>query len=304
VDVTGAVAMFKPQRPMQVGMHTLVVVGVKDVAGNVLQSSHVIPFEVITAPPEIVEPPIGGLPPKGGILFRAFSGKKPIPNAAVEDPAEWNKRNVTAGITQFAVDSGVMTQTADGCGNSTKVPFPGVDGSNWTDYTVAADLSWRSDLGDANDILSILFRYTDENSYYNFTIGASDFGETWYLCKATAIEADCFPNPPDAALTLASGPTGLTIVQDASGVYTAAVVVAGDKIQVFFGEKVDVLGGRMPPKLGEVTDSTYMHGTAGLHMGSCPATYGNILVLGPGGSRAVDAQGKLPGTWGTLKSAY
>jgi hypothetical protein len=220
--------------------------------------------------------------------------------SGVNDPAAWSANAVTA-VTDFAVEGGLMVQSADGCANSTKVPFPGVDGSNWTDYIVAADMSWRSDIADANDALSILFRYTDENSYYNFTIGASDFGETWYLCTAAAIEIDCFPNPPDAALTLASGPNGLTIVQDASGVYTAAVLVSGSTIQVFFGEQVDVLGGEMPPKVGEVTDSTFTHGTAGIHMGSCPASYDNIVVLGPDSALAVDSQDKLATTWGQLK---
>ena len=241
---------------MEPGVHNLVVSGVRDLAGNVLQSSHIIPFEV-------VELSDGGVPTKGGVLFRAFGKGGPIPNAAVEDPDKWNANAVTL-VTAFAVAGGMMTQTADGCGNSTKVPFPVVDGFGWTDYTVAADMSWRSDLGDANDALSLLVRYTDENSYYNFTVGASDFGETWFLCKATAQEGDCFPNPPDAAATLASGPTGLTITQDASGVYTAAVVVTGDLIEVFFGEKVDVLAGEMPPKVGEATDGTFTHGTAGL----------------------------------------
>jgi hypothetical protein len=198
----------------------------------------------------------------------------------------------------------LLIQSADGCGNSTKVPFPVVNGFNWADYTVAVDMSWRSDIGDANDALSILFRYTDENSYYNFTVGASDFSEMWYLCKATAREADCFANPPDAAATLASGPTGVTITQDASGVYTAAVTVTGDRIQVFFGEAVDVLAGKMPPKLGEVTDRTFARGTVGIHMGSCPASYSNILVLGPGGARPVAAQGKLGTAWGVLKSEH
>jgi hypothetical protein len=221
--------------------------------------------------------------------------------SGVNDPAAWGANAVSA-VTDFAVADGKMTQSADGCANSTKVPFPVVDGSNWTDYTVAVDMSWRSDLGDANDALSVLFRYTDENSYYNFTVGASDFSEMWYLCKATAREADCFANPPDEAATLASGETGVTITQDATGIYTAVVVVVGSRIQVFFGEEVDVMAGEMPPKLGEVTDSTFTQGTAGIHMGSCPGTYDNIIVLGPEGGASVDSPGKLTATWGQLKS--
>jgi hypothetical protein len=65
VDVTGAVAIFKPRKSMEVGVHTLAIIGVRDLAGNVLQSSRIIPFEVIAPPPGTIVPPTGGLPPKG-----------------------------------------------------------------------------------------------------------------------------------------------------------------------------------------------------------------------------------------------
>jgi hypothetical protein len=65
VGVTGAVAIFKPKKPMQAGIHKLAVIGIRDLAGNVMEPSLIIPFEVIAPPPEIIVPPTGGLPPKG-----------------------------------------------------------------------------------------------------------------------------------------------------------------------------------------------------------------------------------------------
>jgi len=65
VEVNGAVAIFKPQKPMTVGKHTLVIVGIQDLAGNVMVSSLLIPFEVIAPPPEITPPPNIKPPPKG-----------------------------------------------------------------------------------------------------------------------------------------------------------------------------------------------------------------------------------------------
>jgi hypothetical protein len=230
-------------------------------------------------------------------LFRAFSGDKPFPDAAVEDAAEWNKRNITPGKNVFETAGGRLKQTSNGCSESTKTLFP-VNGSNWTDYTVAVDV-WDLD----NDAFSIVFRYSDPNSYYNFTVGAGDFGNTWYLCETTAREEDCFGNPPSADKTLATGPNGLTIDETGGTAYTMAVKVAGRKIEVFFGKQVDVLTGHMPPKLGEANHGTYKKGTVGLHMGSNPAAFANILVLGPGGL-PVDIQDRFSVVWGALKSAY
>jgi len=78
VEVNGAVAIFRPQKPMIVGKHTLVIVGIKDVAGNVMESSLLIPFEVVAPPPDITPPPNTGLPAKGGVSWEAenFKNKK------------------------------------------------------------------------------------------------------------------------------------------------------------------------------------------------------------------------------------
>jgi len=222
------------------------------------------------------------------ILFHADFENTSGPN----DPAAWNANNVTKGKNVFDVSGGRLIQTSNDCANTTKTLFP-VDGSSWTDYTVAIDI-WDKD----NDAFSILFRYTDENNYYNFTIGAGDFGNTWRLGNATARENDCFDG---AAPALAQGDNGLTIDESGGTAYTAVVKVAGNKIEVFFGEQVDVKAGQLPPKLDEVTDNSHTQGTAGLHFGSNPAELDNIFVLGPG--VAVEPQGKLATAWGRIKSS-
>ncbi len=65
VTVIGAVAIFSPQTPMQVGAHTLAIVGIRDLAGNILASSLVVPFQVISSPDTTIPPAIGQ-PAKGG----------------------------------------------------------------------------------------------------------------------------------------------------------------------------------------------------------------------------------------------
>jgi hypothetical protein len=232
------------------------------------------------------------------LLFRAD-----FENAnGVNDPAEWNANNVTLGKHVYEVEDGWLTQTADGCENTTKTLFP-VDGDDWTDYTVAVDIRWRGDLGDANDVLSIIFRYTDPNSYYQFSIGASQYNYEWWLADTHANEALCFDGPfPPAEAILAQGVHGVAMDEGGKDAYTAVVKVTGDMMEAFFGEQVDVLAGKMPPKTGEATDGKHEKGTAGIHMSSVPASFDNIIVFA--GSLAVDAQDKLPTVWGVLKSTY
>jgi hypothetical protein len=208
------------------------------------------------------------------------------------DPAAWNANNVTAGKNVFVVEGGRLKQTSDGCSETTKTPFP-VDGANWTDYIVAADVWWYDD-----DFVSLLFRYTGPDTYYNFTVAASS-SDSWYLGNATAAEGECFGDTGLPSLT--EGPTGVTIDEAGGTAYTMAVMVAGSTIELFFGEQVDVEAGQMPPKMGEVTDSTYTHGTAGVHCASNATDFDNIVVLGLDAT-AVKPQDKLAATWGQLKS--
>ena len=208
------------------------------------------------------------------------------------DPAAWNANNVSAGLNVFAVEGGLLKQTLDGCGNTTKTSLP-VDGANWTDYLVAADAAWYDD-----DYVSLLFRYTSADAYYNFTVVAGD-GDSWVVGDATASEAECFG---DTGLpSLADGANGLDIDETGATLYTMAVMVTGSLIEVFFGEQVDVEAGQMPPKVGEVTDSTHTQGTAGIHTASNITDFDNILVISSD-SAAVEAHDKLTATWGQLKS--
>jgi len=57
VKVAGAMAILKPQKPMPAGRYLLLIVGVKDLAGNALVQALIIPFEVIAPPVEVITPP-------------------------------------------------------------------------------------------------------------------------------------------------------------------------------------------------------------------------------------------------------
>lgn len=226
------------------------------------------------------------------ILFHADFENNEGPN----DIEAWERVSPDALI--FSVEDGVVKQTGNEIAHTTKVLVP-VNGSNWTDYTVAVDRWWRD-----NDVLGLVFRYTDENAYYSFLVGAGDWDNNWCLAKTFG------PEESDVGLHFEDGQSADKVlligtleapINEAGGVaYTMAVNVSGDTIEAFFGTQVDVLAGDMPPSVGEVTDNSFSKGTAGIYIESCPSDFDNFVVLGSAGS-AVNPKGKLAATWASIR---
>jgi hypothetical protein len=216
---------------------------------------------------------------------------------------DWER--VTPEALDFSVQDGVLKQLANEVVNTTKVSPP-VDGSGWIDYTVAVDL-WLRD----NDILGLVFRYTDEDHYYSFQIGASDFGNTWHLNITSADDQQDWAEPAWSAqdillqgqLVAPLGPLAAPLDQTGATAYTIAATISGNKIKVFFGPQVDILAGEMPPELGEVEDDSFSKGTTGLYIATCPSDFDNFIVLGPAGL-SVAPKDKLISVWGGLKSDH
>jgi len=66
VKVSGAIAIFQPINPIKAGKHTLTIIGIRDLSGNIMESSYVVPFEVIIAPAEEKVGPPPTVVPVGG----------------------------------------------------------------------------------------------------------------------------------------------------------------------------------------------------------------------------------------------
>jgi hypothetical protein len=231
------------------------------------------------------------------ILFQAFTGEAPIPNADAEDGGAWSGNNITAGANNFQVVNDHLKLSDNECAKTTKTLLPGIDGSNWVNYTVSMDVWYQDD-----DAIGIIFRYTGEESFYSFVVCGADgnFNDQWYLGNACAGEGVCFFDSPRFGEPLDSGPNNPVLAQNVP--YTMMVRVTGPKIEAFFGPQVpraDILNGATPPKLSEVTDSKYSRGRVGIYVASCPAEFANIMVIG--GAGAVDAEDKLTTTWGSIK---
>ena len=226
--------------------------------------------------------------PNAQILFHADFENIDGPN----NIDEWTR---TTEVLELVVEDGILKQHGNDMINSTKVLVP-VDGSGWTDYTVAVDL-WFHDC----ELLGIIFRYTEGRSYYSCLLGVNVGGNSVRLAVGSALDqvhGGGFINPNATLLQVEVEPfddTGETG-------YTLAVTAIGNELTVFFGEQVDVMAEEMPPEIFTVIDDSFSAGTAGFYVNSCPSEFDNFIVLGPAG-KAVSPEGKLACVWGALRAA-
>jgi ankyrin repeat protein len=91
-------------------------------------------------------------------------------------------------------------------------------------------------------------------------IGSGDSGNSWSFGKNLAPEGEDFSNTPGLGDIIESGKNANPIDETGSTAYTIAATVGGNKVELFFGEQVNVLNGEMPPKVGEITDSSLSKG--------------------------------------------
>ena len=314
VEVTGAVAIFKPQKPMTAGKHTLTIVGVRDLAGNGLESSLIISFEVIAPPPAEIEPPITGRPLRGGILFRADfepNSNVAVPNKGVNRVDNWKPENPQTewAITDFTGSGKGLVQITEGCGASGNTPLPG--NISFTDGIIQLDMSWGDD-----DSWGVIFRRTDKDKGYLVVFG---YNETPAVIVAKlddgcADVGNCLDQvgcENNDANTLAQVPHGLGqgLPQDNNTVFVGRIEAIGNTIRVWFLPRKDVKDVFADSKalgkpLVEVKDNTHKSGSVGIwHESQGNSKIDNVLVTG-GGGFAVDASDKLATSWGDVKSAY
>ncbi len=313
VDIEGAVAIFKPLTPMKIGKHNLTVVGVKDLSGNVLESSHIITFEVVAKeklpPPPTSQPRTG----RGGTLFFAdfeSSSRKAIPSKAVNDPRNWKPENPQTqwALADFANGTKGLMQTAEGCGTSGNTPLPGMK-RDFTDGIIQLEMSFGDD-----DSAGIIFRKSAEDKGYLVVFGVTETPAVIValLDKDCAKVGNCLDqvacenNPGN---TLIQVPHGLgEMDQTNNTIYFGRIEAKGNSIKVWYLKRDDVKNPNaenLGKPIVEIKDNTHKSGAVGFwHESMQSGTIDNVLVTGPGGFRSVDTQGKLATTWGTLKVGY
>jgi len=312
VEIEGAVAIFKPLEPMKTGKHNLTIVGVKDLSGNVLESSHIITFEVVakeklppTGDPTAQPSTAGGRP----LFFADFEpgSRKAIPSKAVNDPQNWKPENPETQWTlaDFANGTKGLRQTAEGCGTSGNTLLPGMT-RHFTDGIIQLEMSFGDD-----DSAGIVFRKSADDKGYLVVFGVNETPAVIValLDKGCAEVGNCLDQVAcenNAANTLIQAPHGLgEMDQTNSTIYFGRIEAIGNTIKVWYLKRDDVKDPNAP-NLGkpvvEIKDNTHKSGTVGFwHESMQNGTIDNVLVTGPGGLRSVNTQGKQASTWGELK---
>ena len=256
VEVGGAVAIFKPQKPMTVGKHTLAVLGVRDLAGNVMGSSVLLSFEVIAPPPdEITSPPTRHPLITGGrvIFWEAenFTAKNGNGIGLFNPPhQETGANNVQYRIVEASGNAFVGSENGTG-GNS----------NSWLKYvfnsSVAGDwYFWGRVIGppssDNSFFWGVDIRDADAKSEDNGKVNIWDFNEaagesvnfpfgnpapanilhqwTWYRLSSRSGPfpgRGSYDNPTPLALT--AGKHTFHLIHREDGAYLDAVFATTDK---------------------------------------------------------------------------
>ena len=250
------------------------------------------------------------------IFFADFesSSSKAVPDASVNDPANWvseNEGTVWAEATEFPGGEGALHQTQEGCGISGNTPLPGVD--EFSDGIIQAVFSWQDDDG-----VGFQFRRVGDNRGYLVAFGYNETPQVIVgsladgCCPSGQCLSECAcENDGENVLASADHGLGAGLTQDNSVAYLARVQVTDTLIQVWYMPLADAPGlfvdseelGDPVVEYNEADDLG--PGSVGVwHESWGNGRIGSVLVTGPGGTVAVDPHAKLSTTWGEVKDSY
>ena len=250
------------------------------------------------------------------VIFYAdfeISGSKAIPDAGVNDPANWvpeNAGTVWVESDEFPNGSGALHQSAEGCGISGDTPLPGVD--DFSDGIIQAVFSWNDD-----DSVGFMLRRVGDDSGYLVVFGYNETPQVIIgsladgCCPSGQCLSECSCENGGNELVGVDHGFGPDLTQDNSVAYFARVEVTGSLIQVWYMELDDV------PSLFAASDELgnpvaeydgaddLGPGTVGIwHESWGNGRVDDVIVTGPGGTTDVDPHAKLSTTWGDVKSSY
>ena len=252
------------------------------------------------------------LSPKGDaqILFFAdfeAGSKEAKPNQAVNDPKNWKPENPQTlwSLADFANGTQGLRQTAEGCGTSGNTPLPGMT-KDFTNGIIQLEMSFGDD-----DSAGIILRKSAADKGYLVVFGVTETPAVivGLLDKGCGKVGNCLDQVAcenNAANTLIQVPHGLGgMDQTNNTIYFGRIEAIGDTIKVWYLKRDDVKdtnAKNIGAPIAEVKDGTHKSGTVGFwHESMGNGTIDNVLVIGPGGLRSVDTEGKLATTWGELK---
>ncbi len=232
--------------------------------------------------------------------------------SGVNDVSQWKPENPGQkwAIADFPGSGKGLRQTVEGCANSGNTPLPGV--TNFSDGVIQLEMSFGDD-----DSFGVILRQSAADKGYLVTFGYIETpaviialldkgcGKVGMCNDQTGCE-----NAP--ANTLAQVPHGLDAAiggkMDNSVVLLGRIEAVGDTIRVWYKARADVkdpLAKDLGKPLVEIKDATHKSGAVGVwHESNNNGTIDNVWVFGPAGIVAVEPQGKLATSWGSIKAGY
>ena len=231
--------------------------------------------------------------------------------SGTNDVSKWVPENAGMKweVADFPGSGKGLKQTVEGCANSGNTPLPGV--TNFTDGIIQFDMSWGDD-----DSWGAVLRQTAPDKGYVITFGYIETPAVIIAlldkgCGKVGMCNDqtlCENNPANTLNqtphTLAADPATLT--RDNSVAYLGRIEAKGDTIRVWYKARADVPN-PLAPDLGkplvEIKDGTHKSGSVGIwHESQGGSEIDNVWVFGPSGIVAVEPQGKLATSWGSMSS--
>jgi len=228
--------------------------------------------------------------------------------AGDNDVSQWVPENEGQvwEVQDFPGSGKGLAQTVEGCGISGNTPFPGV--IDFSDGVIQLDMSWADD-----DSWGVVLRQTAPDKGYLVVFGYIETAAVIValLDKGCADVGLCLDqssceNNPDNTIIQEPHTLGGDLTQDLTVAYRGRIQAIGDTIKVWY---LPVAGapsnrGDWGKPLVEITDGTHKSGAVGIwHESQGGSMIDNVWVHS-GAIVAVDTQGKLATSWGSIKSTY
>jgi len=230
--------------------------------------------------------------------------------SGANDVSQWVPENEGQvwEVQDFPGSGKGLAQTVEGCGISGNTPFPGV--IDFSDGVIQVDMSWGDD-----DSWGVVLRQTAPDKGYLVVFG---YIETPAIIVALldngcadvglCLDQSSCENNPDNTIIQEPHTLGEGLTMDNSIAYRGRIEAMGDTIKVWYLPVADAPSNPRARDLGvpplvEIQDGTHASGAVGMwHESQGGCIIDNVWVHS--GPVAVDTQGKLAASWGSIKESY
>jgi len=232
--------------------------------------------------------------------------------SGVNDVKQWVPENAGQKweVANFPGSGKGLAQVNEGCANSGNTPLPGV--TNFCDGVIQLDMSWKDD-----DSWGVVLRQSAPDKGYLVVFGYIETPAVIVAlldkgCAKVGMcldQTSCENNPGNTLIQVDHGmgdvgtvPRTGGLTMDLSVAYTGRIEARGNTIKVWYMKRADFNAQNLGKPIVEIQDGTHKCGAVGVwHESQGGSMIDNVWVSGP---VAVDTQGKLAASWGSIKASY